>query len=86
MSQQTLTGTGQIYDDDELITEVAYQLPSGEQTTGLLTFQDILVRDRVAERMEDKQLFLETSDGQRRAILLSDISEGNSPSLPVRFA
>jgi hypothetical protein len=86
MTQQTLTGTGQIYDDDEVITEVAYELPPGEQTTGLLTFQDILVRDRVAERMEDRPLFLETGDGQRRAIQLSDSPEGNSPTLPVRFA
>jgi hypothetical protein len=85
MSAQMIHETGRVYDEDKLIGEVTCELVAGDQTTGLLTFDDILLRDRVVDLLEDKPLLLETSNGQRQSFVLSGTVDGSNPSLPVRF-
>jgi hypothetical protein len=69
-----------------MVTEVAYALNDpGQEATGILTFQDILVCEQVAELLEDKALTLATQTGQRWSFVMADDMDGSTPVLSIQL-
>ena len=86
MSNQQQTGTGQIYDGDQEVAEVTYELGGAQGAmNGLLTFQDILERERVAELLEGSSLILVTADKKRLQFAVSGTIDGSTPVLSVQL-
>ena len=85
MSNQQQSGAGTVYDGDDVIAQVAYEL-GGQAGAGILTFADILVRGKVGELLEGGALILATQDGARRAFMLSGVVDGATPMLTVDFS
>ena len=84
MSNQRQSGAGTVYDGDDVVAQVTYEL-AGQAGTGVLTFADILVREQVVELLEGGALTLVTQDGARRAFELSGVVDGATPMLTVDF-
>ena len=86
MANQQQIGTGTVYDGDQVVSEVSYELNgTGQGATGILTFQDILVRQQVLILLEDNALTLATQAGQRLSFMSGSGADGSSPGLPIEL-
>jgi hypothetical protein len=86
MPNQNANNTGRVYDDDQVVAEVAYELNGeGQSATGSITFQDILECGRVAELLETKPLILQRNDGRRFTFEWTENTIGSSPTLAIRL-
>jgi hypothetical protein len=86
MPNQNANHTGKVYDNDQVLAEVAYELEGDHQgASGMVTFQDMLECNQVAELLDSKPLVLERNDGRRFAFVSRDKGIGSTPTLAIRL-